>query len=367
MTQLLSNLLTNSRLKCARTCARMHLFVYLLGYRPVEEKAELAFGTLMHKALEAWWLAVKAELPEAEWFERAAAALSAEKDTDPFDLARAQVLMAGYHARWAADAHLYEVLGVEQKFEFALINPETGGRSPVWRVGGKLDVRVRRKSDGVVGFIEHKTSGEDVSLGSAYWQVLMMDSQVSTYFDGASALGDEAEFCLYDVIGKPGQRPSQVPLTDEHGTKIVHDAKGERVRTQAGKWRQTGDTEQGFVVQTRPETPAEYGLRCFEAVQENPTKYFSRGTVVRLESELAEARAEIWQQAAVLRENINADRHPRNTDSCRRGNTLCAYFGVCTKTSSLDDLRLFTRTDFVHPELAGNPTSEAGPKEVAHA
>ncbi len=346
MTQLLSNLLTNSRLKCARQCARLHFFKYLLGYRPTEDKAELAFGNLMHKGLEAWWLAVKAGLPEAQWFENAIAALLAVADIDPFDMAKAQVLMKGYHCAWAGDAPLYEVLGVEERFEFALVNPATGGTSHSWKVAGKLDVRVRRRSDGTSGFIEHKTSAEDVSLGSPYWQVLRMDSQVSTYFDGASALGDRAEWCLYDVIGKPGQRPLKAtPVEARKYTKKDNTLyAGQRLED---------------------ETPDEYGLRCLAAMDEAPGKFFTRGEVVRLESELDEARAEIWQQAASLRENVNEGRHPRNSDSCRRGNSLCPFFAVCTKQADLDDLRLFIRTDDVHPELAGIPTRAAGPKEEA--
>lgn len=357
MTTLLSNLLTNSRMKCVRQCPRLHFFKYLLGYRPNADKAELFFGSLMHKGLEAWWLAVMAGLPELEWFNRAIAALISVAGVDPFDLAKAQVLMKGYHSTWAGDVGEYEILGVEQRFEFALTNPATGRASPVWRVAGKLDVRIRRKKDGLVGFIEHKTSSEDVSLGSPYWQVLKMDSQVSTYFDGASSLGDEAAFCLYDVIGKPGQKPGSVPLTDELGNKIVLDAKGERVRTGQGKWRQTSDTAQGYVLQTRDETPDEYGLRCLAALEADPAKFYTRGEVVRLEAELNEARAENWQLAAMLRESINAERYPRNVDSCRRGNSLCAFFGVCTKVVQLDDLRLFTRSDLVHPELEPTPVS----------
>ncbi len=363
MNVLLSQLLTNSRLKTARACARLHQFMYLLGYRPTEDRAELAFGDLLHKALEAWWLAVKAALPVDDWYANAITALRAVEGVDPFDLVKAEVLMAGYHARWAADALLYEVLGVEQRFEFALINPETGGRSPLWRVGGKLDVRLKKKSDGTTGFMEHKSSGEDVSQGGAYWQVLMMDSQISIYFDGASSLGDDAQWCEYDVIGKPGQRPSQVAKVDEHGNPIVLDAHGERVKAQGGKWRKTGDSAQGYVLQKRDETPEEYRVRLLEALIKEPDRYFVRGTVVRFEAELAEARHEIWQQAASLRESINADRFVRNNDNCRRGHQLCPFFGVCTGTASLDNPQMFTRTNDVHPELAGHPTSAAGPKE----
>lgn len=351
----MSRLLTHSRLKTARQCGRLHWLKYVLGYRPTEDRAELFFGALIHLALEAWWLAVKAGVPVDAWLEAANAALKAAPGVDAFDLVRAEVMIFGYHARWFADAALYEVLGVEEQFEFPLINPATGGRSHVWTVAGKLDVRVRRRSDGTIGFIEHKTSSEDVGQGSLYWRRLRLDGQVSIYFDGCESLDEQLpapEWCLYDVLAKPGQRPAQTAVLDEHGQKVVLDGKGERVKTQAGKWRQTGDTVQGFVLQTRPETPEEYRIRLLEALLAEPERYFHRGEVVRLESELAEARSEIWQQAAQLREDENADRHPRNPEACCPFGKPCRFFGVCTGESSLEDPSLFTRSENVHPELA---------------
>lgn len=343
MTQLLSILLTNSRLKCFRACARLHQFMYLDGYRPAEDKAELAFGSLLHRGLEAWWKAVMAKLPEVDWEAVALDALHAVEDVDPFDLVKAEVLLQGYHERWRLDAALYEVLGVEQRFEFPLINPETGGRSPSWKVGGKLDVRLRRKSDGTTGFMEHKSSGEDVSLGSAYWQVLKLDSQVSTYFDGASSLGDDAQWCVYDVLGKPGQRP--LKATPDASRKYT--AKGLLYANQR-------DVD---------ETPEEYRARIIEAMMERPERFYTRGEVVRLDGELHESRTEIWQQAAAMRESINAGRFVRNSDNCRRGNSLCPFFGVCGGQSSLEDGNLFHRTDDVHPELGGEPNPSDSPKE----
>ena len=42
----MTSLLTHSRLKTARQCARLHFFKYLLGYRPAEDAAALAFNKL---------------------------------------------------------------------------------------------------------------------------------------------------------------------------------------------------------------------------------------------------------------------------------------------------------------------------------
>lgn len=345
-----SNLLTASRLRVARKCKREHRIRYELGYRPVLDAEELFFGILMHLLLEAWWLAVqRGQLKIA--LEHALAALQ-KASADVWDKARAEAMIRGYDARWSEEAQHYEVFAVEIRFRTDVVNPDTGAKSKTWEEGGKLDVLLRDRRDGRVRFMEHKTSSEDLSPGAAYWSKLRMDGQVSIYFDGSTSLGHDVESCLYDVLGKPGQRPSQVPVTDEHGNKIVLDAKGERVRTAQGKWRQTGDKEQGFVLQTREETPAEYLLRIVQAIAKEPERYYGRTEVVRLEAELDEARADIWSIAKELREDELHGRAPRNPDACERFGRLCSFFDVCTGAASLDDPARFRRVDEVHPELA---------------
>lgn len=57
------DVLTNSRVRCFMTCRRKHLYRYELGVRRVDEdeRESLAFGTLFHEALAAWWLFFKKE------------------------------------------------------------------------------------------------------------------------------------------------------------------------------------------------------------------------------------------------------------------------------------------------------------------
>lgn len=336
-----STLLTHSRLKDARACRRLHHFKYEHGFRPTEDRAELAFGTLMHRGLEAWWSAIRAESDA----EAAVGVFLDGLEIDPFDLAKLRVLLTGYHARWLDAAAEYEVLGVEERFSFPLVNPATGARSPVWTVGGKLDVRLRRRSDLALVLMEHKTSAEDVTLGSSYWQRLRMDGQISIYFDGTAALGEPAAVCIYDVIGKPSIRP--LKATPEESRKY----------TKAGAlYANQRESD---------ETPEEFTARLMEAVGSEPERYFVRGDVVRLEADMEEARTDIWQYAAMLREEHNAGRAPRNPDACTAYGRPCPFFAVCSGAASLDDETLFYRTDEVHPELAGAP-SEQTPKEEAH-
>jgi hypothetical protein len=202
-------------------------------------------------------------------------------------------------------------------------------------------------------FVEHKTSSEDIGLGSAYWKRLTLDPQVSTYYAGAKSLGHEVDGCLYDVIRKPALRPSQVPLRDADDVKIVFDAQGERVRTKDGKkWRETGDTAQGYVLQTRDETPEEFEARLTEEVASNPDKYYQRGEVVRLEADELEAQQDAWQLTRAMREGELAEAFPRNPDSCLRFGRTCGYLDICTGVASLEDTSRFEQVDNIHPELS---------------
>lgn len=341
-------LLTATRLRDARSCQRFHFIHYELGYKPAHQAAAPRFGSLFHKGLEAWWRS--SALPAED---RLAAALAAVAGAvDAFERVKAEEMLRGYHYRWIDEP--LEVIAVEQQFEGPLRNPETGATSRTWRLGGKVDVLVRDLRDGQKRLVEHKTSSEDITLGSEYWQRLRMDGQISVYYEGSSLLGHEVTGCVYDVAGTPSVRPSSsIPLVDDDGVKIVHDATGARVRTKDGKkWRQTGDTELGYALQTRDETAEEYRTRLSESIAADPDRYFQRGVVVRLESEMDEAMGDVWQQGQVIHENKRANRHPRNPDACKRYGRTCEFWAVCTSEASLDDTTRFVKLESVHPELS---------------
>jgi hypothetical protein len=87
--------LTNSRISLARECQRAHLYRYIEGYETTARRPALAFGTLVHAGLEAWWQADVARL------ETALDAMLA-LDVEPIDLVRAEELLCGYDLRWSA-------------------------------------------------------------------------------------------------------------------------------------------------------------------------------------------------------------------------------------------------------------------------
>lgn len=323
-------LLTVSAKRCFQRCAREYQFAYEQGYRPVESDGPRRFGSLLHAGLEGWWLAAKAgedRLPRA----LAALAAAAGEQPDPYELVRAETLLAGYEARWGGQD--LEVLHVEAEFTAPLINPETGAASKTWQMAGKVDA-IARTPEGRVLIVEHKTSSEDIGAGSEYWRRLQLDHQVSDYFAGARALGFDPAGCLYDVIGKPGLRPAKA--TPPEARRYTKDGKLYANQREVD------------------ETPEEFRARLVAAIAEAPERFYQRGEVVRLEDEERDAAFDGWQIGRLIREAQLAARWPRRVDSCVSFGRTCDFFGVCTKQASLDDSLLFRRTERAHEELSLN-------------
>ena len=326
-------LLTNSRAKSFRRCARHHLHAYVQGFRPLSKSGPLRFGSWFHLMLEAWWKATSDHLG-------CALAVLETPDADgldAFDRVRAQELMLGYDARWGDDAVMVE--RVEVQFETALVNPESGRQSQTWALGGKIDAIA--SMDGRPWVVEHKTTSEDISPGSTYWQKLRMDTQVSTYFLGAASLGFDVEGCLYDVIKKPGMKPHAATPVDSRKYK----ASGELYAAQ----------------RDRDETPEEFRARLREYVGAHLFELFQRGQVMRMQAELDDAAFDIWQTARAIRDAELAQRWPRNPDACFQWSRACEYFDVCTGAARLDDTSRFRKAETPNEELANDASTSTSP------
>jgi hypothetical protein len=329
------HVITKSRLAVFNQCQRLHHLQYNLGYRSLAPRDDADFGSLFHAGLEAWWLAYQDGTPMLA-LPNALAAMAkyrAEKAPamDAANVVKAEILMAAYDARWASSMEEWEVLGVE--VEFVATIP---GRK-LLRVAGKLDVLLRRRSDGTVWFVEHKTSGADLRAGSTYWQRLRMDPQVSIYFGGCRELGHEPVGCLYDVIERPGQR--LLKATPVESRKYTKATKTEPSRLYKGQ-RETD------------ETLDEFRERIGKLIADEPEAFFGRAEVVRLESELEESQRDVEETAIQIRSASQSGAAPRNPAACFMYGRTCEFLGPCSGVESLDDETKFRRTEKQHEELS---------------
>lgn len=277
-----------------------------MGVRPKKVPEALSFGILIHLALAVWL--------ETRTLPKVIEVLLIEPDL--YVRARATAMMIGYHTRWK-DEEL-EVLAIERLFSSA----QDG-----YMLDGKEDAIVKKTGRTLV--MEHKTSSEDISPGSDYWRHLAIDDQISNYYDGAEALGFVPDGCLYDVLGKPAQKPKKAtPIEKRQYTK----KDGLLYKNQRAE----------------DETPDEYQARILQDIAEHPDQYYQRGEIVRLEQERLMASRD---RLAVVQQIQRGGYRPRTTGACRRYGYMCVYHDVCAGLTTLEDDR-FRKTETKHEELA---------------
>lgn len=287
----------------------MHYYAYELGYQRIEKAEALDTGSKWHDSLEAWWLALK-EGRKHEALDAALAALSPHPD--PYEQIRAETVLTGYHVRWIDEP--IEVLGVEVSFEGPLVDPITGETNTEFILGGTVDAICRHRNRTLV--VEHKTTSQDFSPGSYYWEKLTLNSQVSMYLAAGHALGMRLDGCLYDVIGKA---PDLAPklATPESDRKYTKDGR---------LYARQRDTD---------EDPEDFRARLLNAISENPGQFYGRGEIVRIGDELESSLLDVWQIGELISEARERSRWPRNTDACFAFNRACDFFPVCARGEDL--------------------------------
>lgn len=304
-------IVTNSEIRAFRRCPRYHAIAYEIGMRPIAESEAVHFGSLIHVLLERLY---RGEDPETALND------SIPDDLDPFERVRVEEAFLGYVARWTPV--LWRVEAVEAEFKM----PSTVEGI---EVAGKIDAIVTLA--GKAWIVEHKTTSDDLTPGSQYWQKLRLDTQISTYLEGAKALGFAVEGCIYDVIARPALRPKKATPEEK------------REYTKKFKTLRKGQREED-------ETPDEYRLRLRTDILDDPDRYYQRGEVVRLENERILAGKDLHEHIQNLLVARANDRWPRNPEACFTWNRPCEYLPVCTGQASLDSPS-YRKADSIHEEL----------------
>lgn len=282
-------------------------------HEPAEEPEALVFGTQLHEVLERY-------LPTRS-VARALDYIDAAHATAPYRRAELRALLAGYHAQWGEDA--LTTLAVEVPF------PATACLGP-YAVVGRIDAVVRDPL-GRVWLMEHKTASGDIRPGSAYWQRLRLDVQVTLYMAAARSLGLKPVGVIYDVVSKAALGPLRA--TPEEDRRYLKRA------TPDG--RQPGDLVKGQ--RLTDETPAEYEERLVEKLAGSLGFYFQRQEVVRLERELAQGVEELIEVGRQIETAQARGVAVRNPGSCFLYGKECPFFGVCTGVHGLEDERYVER------------------------
>ena len=365
-----AQLLTHSRMQSFKACPRKHYYAYELAIRPDDTAKALRLGSAVHLGLDARAKGRSAEdaaIMATASYETLPTWATSDETRHEWYCEREIVarLLMGYWWYWEntqapPDITPVEIIESEKVFHLPIVNPTTGYPMRDIMAGGKRDAIVKL-GDGRRAVMEHKTTSDDIAPDSDYWKRLKIDQQISLYM-----LDSGCETVLYDVIRKPSIKPQQIPVLDENQLKIVVDtATGERCLKSNikkdgtpgaghGEPYQSANAEKGWVLQTRVETPEEFGDRLSDDIGERPERYFARREIARIAADLADFREELFQQAHAIHEAQKNGRHFRNTASCI-GFGRCPYFEPCTSGHDFTTVPAgFVRVSDLHPELSGD-------------
>jgi hypothetical protein len=347
-------LITFSRQASFKSCRRAHQFAYEFKLRKQVDAKALRMGSAHHDAIE--------QLGLGKGIEEACSAIRRRYENRPemideLDWAYEEETLlriaAAYQWRWQSDQLTY--VATEHQFTIPLLNPKTGRPTPHFSLSGKIDAIVQL-SDGRLAVKESKLFGDNIESDSSLWRRMRLDQQVSLYVYAARQLGYEVDCVLYDVCRKNTIKPTQVPLLDDDGLKVVVDANGERVynKSAAGKEpkpRQTGDSELGYTVLSRPMTILEWGDKLTEDIGNRPDFYFNRVEVARLDKDISDFMEEVWEIQQAIRGCQKSGSWWRtvNKNTC----DYCSYFSQCESNWTPDNPVPdgFVILEHAHPEL----------------
>lgn len=343
----MTEILTHTAMQTARTCLRRFYYRYRLGLVRERRFKALRMGGAVHQGLAALSQGVP------EYAEIATVDYDLPPPwADPYEWEVERVivtqLVLGY--AWYYQDDPLEYLEVERTFEMPLVNPATGAESRTFHLAGRRDGLVRW--NGRLMVLERKTTGENIAPDSDYWLRLRIDPQIHLYGLSARHDGHDVVGVMYDVIRKPTIAPRQIPKFDEQGFRIVvHTDTGERAMNRNGTPRQTGG--KGLTLLTNQETPAEFGERLAQDIEDRPDYYFQRREIPLLEDQLHEFQEGCWQQAKVLIECRNRGLWFRSVLRTTCG--YCDYSDLCLQSINVKEGDVpvgYTRLVYVHPELS---------------
>ena len=323
-------ILTASSTACALRCPRRYWYDNILGLKEVTPSEALRIGTAVHNGGEA----------RAKGLDFAAqykAAISGGS-LDEWMAAKVFGILGAYDKKYG-EVEDADCAAMEPEVQF--VDPIDGSRT--FEQQGKVDGLAVLK-DGRRVVWERKTTSDDLSETSDYWDRLKFNIQLLAYAGWVEHSTGELPVCVYDVIRKPQLQPkSNVPEVDADGLPIVLDANGQRCIKRDGTPKKTADSAKGERIAGHPETPDEYGARILEAMGAEPERYFARREVSITADMLAEFKRERLGVCRMLLHFASEARrserpeyaYPRacNPDNCRS----CPFSGVCLNRIPVDE------------------------------
>ena len=324
-------------------CEELYRLKIIERLRPMTEPAYFGIGSAFHAGTEHR----SADAAEAELVGEAGAWTREESEALSFDVGTVRAMVAGALMRWTDYPSIRE-----RTFSLSLKSPATGAASKRHTLNGVLDGLYPLR--GMVE--EYKTAGR---VNGDYMDRLDLDFQVSTYCEAASLLlGREVRSVRYRVVQKPTIKPHKGETEPEYVARV-----NARKPLPALKQRKT-ESDEDYAARSaereanrKPlkrkiaETPSEWADRVMAYYTTDPEadSRYTEQTVTRSGEQMERWRHEAWaihqRVMAIERGGMTI----RNTSSCIKYGTRCAFLDLCCGAVGVDAYRV---ADEAHPELA---------------
>lgn len=310
--------LTDSSMKKMRRCPR-EFYYSECGYMTKRKARVLDFGNVIHDALDhgfsnGW-----------DFSDEAIGKILAGSSLDKWDAARARAMLKAYAIRWEGTLDEFSLIASEVEFRAPIVNPGTGSESRSFVMAGKVDKVLEHRFTGHLYGGEHKTSSEDLSVASIYWDKLVLNTQISCYYVGISEKFKRAPYAfLYDVLGKIRTEPKLA--TPESQRKYT--------KKDGRLYADQRETD---------ESVEEFEARLLESYARNVNGLFVRNEVVRLERDHLAAARNTWHTTQHILHCIREKYWPQNPDACERYKRMCEFWPVCSGQAQITDTSLYVK------------------------
>lgn len=333
-------ILTYSALNCFRNCPRKYKLRYVDLLRRPEAPEALAFGDVIHGALELWLtlpadnhrLLEVLDFLDSKYPNRGVDA----KEKAAWHLARA--MMIGYAERYAHEE--FDVVHVEKEFEAEIRNPDTGRPSQTFTIAGKVDGIVRVGDE--LYLLEHKTAS---SLTSDYLDRLWTDTQIALYCFYLRQQGFPIVGVIYDVLLKSRLQQRQGETDSEFEARRMALA----AKNKSGK-----STAQ----RQEPEPDEEFTARLHEWYAR--PEAFHRERIYLSEDRLAMLQEEVWEITQQYLDAKGRGKWLMNTSNCFSYQRPCEYLPYCQSGFNPNVRDNLFQVVAPHEELTCGAPAESG-------
>ncbi len=320
--------LSNSGYTCFLGCNKQFYYEHVERRVPVAENPAFALGTAVHEGLEEFWHGKDLNT----------ALTRAVRDiSDGIMKSQVIAMVSGYFNRWSMDD--WETVSVEEE-----VFTEIGDVTHVM----KADVVARRKSDGRLFLIDHKTvgvrscNGDLHDASSQFWMGMKINTQATGYQVALENKYGEPVDVLWDAILKHADRePKYFPRKPTRRKPSKKNPDGESHIEYAARCLEAIESPEG------------YQHRLIGEYHSDSQRYFARKVIARTSrhrEEWVKMYGHVGSEIARCKES---GVFPANQSHCISKYGKCPYYNVCHELDTIDSVNYKDK-----PERYSQPKEE---------